>query len=163
MRPVMPMSILKYYRRSANNSVELMSNNQRSALSSSTIDVRVYIEDTDAGGIVFYVNYLKYMERARTEFMRQLGFGKAAIFADQLMFVVHSLTINYRAPAELDDYLTVSAVVKKSSNVAVVFKQQVYRDNQLLCEAEVKVACVDRETKLPVVMPDLLIKQIMPH
>jgi 4-hydroxybenzoyl-CoA thioesterase len=124
-----------------------MSNNQPSALSSTTIDVRVYIEDTDAGGIVFYVNYLKYMERARTEFMRQLGFGKAAIFADQLMFVVHSI----------------SAVVKKRSKVAVVFEQQVYRDNQLLCEAEVKVACVDRDTQQPAVMPESLIKQIMPH
>ena len=62
---------------------------------------------------LFFVNYLKYMERARTEFMRQLGFGKAAIFADQLMFVVHSLTINYRAPAVLDDYLSISLWSKK--------------------------------------------------
>ncbi len=140
-----------------------MSNNQSSALSSTTIDVRVYIEDTDAGGIVFYVNYLKYMERARTEFMRQLGLGKAALFADQLMFVVHSLTINYRASAELDDCLSISAVVKKSSKVAVVFEQQVYRNNQLLCEAEVKVACVDRATQQPATMPVSLFKQIMPH
>jgi tol-pal system-associated acyl-CoA thioesterase len=103
------------------------------------------------------------MERARTEFMRQLGLGKAALFADQLMFVVHSLTINYRASAELDDCLSISAVVKKSSKVAVVFEQQVYRNNQLLCEAEVKVACVDRATQQPSAMPVSLFKQIMPH
>ena len=139
-----------------------MSEKQPSIGSSSTIDVRVYIEDTDAGGIVFYVNYLKYMERARTEFMRHLGFSKAAIFADQLMFVVHSLTVNYRAPAVLDDSLKVSAIVKKSTKVAVVFEQQVYRNHQLLCEAEVKVACVDRLTQQPAVMPESLLKKIMP-
>tara|TARA_B100000767_G_scaffold273902_1_gene305368 strand:+ start:2076 stop:2519 length:444 start_codon:yes stop_codon:yes gene_type:complete len=143
-----------------NNSVKKMSENKHSKLSFSTIDIRVYIEDTDAGGIVFYVNYLKYMERARTEFMRQLGFGKAAVFAEQQMFVVHSLTINYRAPAILDDCLTISAKVKKVTKVAVIFEQQVHRENQLLCEAEVKVACVDRLSQQPATMPESLFNKI---
>jgi len=64
--------------------------------------IRVYIEDTDAGGIVYYVNYLKFMERSRTEFMRSLGFGKTAMW-DDLMFVVANVNVNYRRPAKLDD------------------------------------------------------------
>lgn len=69
--------------------------------------VRVYIEDTDAGGIVYYVNYLKFMERARTELLRSWGYGKAALFDEQLMFVVHSVNARYHKPARLDDELSV--------------------------------------------------------
>src|SRR5690606_7324226 len=71
--------------------------------------LRVYIEDTDAGGIVFYVNYLKYMERARTEMLRSVGFDKDFIFSEALMFVVHSVEVRYRAPARLDDQLIATA------------------------------------------------------
>ena len=74
------------------------------------VTVRVYIEDTDAGGIVYYVNYLKFMERARTEFMRSLGYGKTAIFSDDKMFVVHSANVQYLGAARLDDELSVTAV-----------------------------------------------------
>ena len=71
--------------------------------------LRVYIEDTDAGGIVYYVNYLKFMERARTEFMRTLGYRKSAIFDSGLMFVVRDMAVNYRLPARLDDELEATA------------------------------------------------------
>ena len=74
-----------------------------------SLDLRVYIEDTDAGGIVYYVNYLKFMERARTEFMRSLGFGKMYIFNHDLMFVVREVKVQYLRPATLDDELVVTA------------------------------------------------------
>lgn len=124
------------------------------------IPVRVYIEDTDAAGIVYYVNYLKFMERARTELLRSLGYGKAAFFAEGLMFVVHSMQINYRASAKLDDELIVSAGVKKVSRAAVVFTQVVKRAEQVLCEGEIKVACASRETHKPTAIPDKVYTQL---
>jgi len=122
-------------------------------MSAIQIPVRVYIEDTDAGGIVYYVNYLKFMERARTELMRQLGYGKAALFDDDKMFVVHSLQCNYSASAVLDDELVVSACIKHSGRSYVLFEQAIKRGNELLCSSEVKVACVSRTTAKPVAMP----------
>ena len=122
--------------------------------------VRVYIEDTDAGGIVYYVNYLKFMERARTEYMRSLGFGKPFIFNADLMFVVHSLNSEYVKPARLDDELLVTGQVLKSGKVFLVMQQRVYRTSgetaaaELLCSAEVKLACVDKQTLKPRRMPD---------
>jgi 4-hydroxybenzoyl-CoA thioesterase/acyl-CoA thioester hydrolase len=124
------------------------------------IPIRVYIEDTDAGGIVYYVNYLKFMERARTEYMRHLGYGKAAFFADQLMIVVHSLNVSYCKPAHLDDSLMVSAEPVKVGKVAVVFEQKVYLDDQLLCLGEVKVACVRRKDQKPAALPTLMYQQL---
>lgn len=124
------------------------------------IPIRVYIEDTDAGGIVYYVNYLKFMERARTEYLRQLGYGKAALFADDKMFVVHSLKTNYHQSAELDDELVATAVIKKMSRIAVVFEQQIFRVGELLCDGEVKVACVSRQSRKPVAMPQELVQRI---
>ena len=109
-----------------------MSSNVSTAAVEIAIPVRVYIEDTDAGGIVYYVNYLKFMERARTELMRSLGYGKAAIFADDLMFVVHSLNANYHASATLDDELQVTAKVTKVGKVAVVFEQTISCGDQVL-------------------------------
>ena len=124
------------------------------------IAVRVYIEDTDAGGIVYYVNYLKFMERARTELMRALGYGKAALFDDDLMMVVHSLNVNYLASARLDDELLVAAKVQKVGKVAVVFEQSVSRADQVLCQGDVKVACVRRSDQKPMAMPEALLEKL---
>lgn len=120
-----------------------------------SLPIRVYIEDTDAGGIVYYVNYLKFMERARTEMMRALGFDKAAFGGDGHLMVVHSATVNYRKPARLDDELRVSAKVIQCRRSYLVFHQQVWRQgsDELLCEGEVKVACVDGATMKPKAMP----------
>ena len=81
-----------------------------------SLSIRVYIEDTDAGGIVYYANYLKFMERARTEFMRELGYGKPALF-DGLQFVVRSLSVNYHNPSVLDDQIIVTAKLQKVTRV----------------------------------------------
>lgn len=118
--------------------------------------VRVYIEDTDAGGIVFYANYLRYMERARTEFIRSLGFPRIETVDESVMFVVHSLNIRYRAPARLDDELTVTAKVSQIGKTFMDFEQTVRRGPQMLVEAAVKVACIDRQRLRPHALPETL-------
>ncbi|MDG2501058.1 MAG: tol-pal system-associated acyl-CoA thioesterase [Porticoccaceae bacterium] len=116
------------------------------------LPIRIYVEDTDAGGIVFYANYLKYMERARTELMRSLGFDKPALF-DGLQFVVHEVALKYHSPAVLDDEITVTAVLSKASRATFEMTQQVFRGEELLVEGCVKVACIDAQTKRPKGMP----------
>jgi 4-hydroxybenzoyl-CoA thioesterase len=107
-----------------------------------SLPIRVYIEDTDAGGIVYYVNYLKYMERSRTELLRSMGFGKAAVLDDDLLLVVRHADIDYLAAARLDDEIIATAQVQKVAKTYVVFYQEVRRSDQLLCKAVVKIACV---------------------
>ena len=105
---------------------------------------RVYYEDTDAGGVVYYVNYLKFMERTRTEWLRALGFAQSQLAVENLLFVVHSAEARYLAPARLDDELLVSAELMELNRASLVFRQQVRRvgDAALLCEGRVTVACV---------------------
>src|SRR5690606_23468572 len=109
---------------------------------------RVYYQDTDAGGIVYYVNYLKFMERARTERLRELGFAQSALAGENLLFVVHSSEARYHKPARLDDELLVSAEVIELNRASLRFKQQVRRaaDGVLLCEGQFLVACVRAES-----------------
>ena len=122
--------------------------------------LRVYIEDTDAGGIVYYVNYLKFMERARTEFLRSHGFGKDFIFNVDLMFVVHSLQCEYVKPARLDDELFATVRLLKTGKTFLLMEQLVcYQGSEEpLCRGEVKIACVDKTTLKPRRMPaDILL------
>ena len=113
---------------------------------------RVYVEDTDAGGIVFYANYLKYMERARTEFLRSLGYDKPALF-DGLQFVVRSVELVYQKPAVLDDLLDVSASLIKLSKASFEMQQNIFRNGDLLVEGMVKIACISNDAKRPQAMP----------
>lgn len=117
------------------------------------IPLRVYIEDTDAGGIVYYVNYLKYMERCRTEFLRSLGYDKPAILDGGQLLVVHAAQVNYRCPARLDDLLQITAQIEKLARTYVEFKQQVLRGEELLCEGIIRIACVDSATMKPSAIP----------
>lgn len=118
-----------------------------------SLDLRVYIEDTDAGGIVYYVNYLKFMERARTEFMRRLGFGKNYIFNRDLMFVVRDVKVQYLRPATLDDELVATAAIRELRGASMVMHQRVERGEQVLAQGEVTIACVDRAGVKPRRMP----------
>ena len=118
-----------------------------------SIPLRVYIEDTDAGGIVYYVNYLKYMERSRTEFLRSLGYHKPAILDGGLLLVVHSAQINYRRSARLDDQLQVTSQIEKLARSYIEFKQQVLRSGELLCEGVIRIACVDANSMKPNALP----------
>lgn len=125
-----------------------------------SIPVRVYIEDTDAGGIVYYVNYLKFMERSRTEFLRQYGYDKPAILEDGTLLVVHKAEVNYRRSARLDDLLTVTTEVDTLARTNVLFKQRIYRGNELLCEGLIRIACVNPDTMRPCAMPTAMRAQI---
>ena len=125
-----------------------------------SVSLRVYIEDTDAGGIVYYVNYLKFMERSRTEYMRHLGFGKSFIFNQDLLFVVRDVALTYQRPAELDDLLDATTVIRQAKGATVTLWQTVRRGGEVLVEGEIKIACVDKTSKkprrLPQVMRDVL-------
>lgn len=118
-----------------------------------SIPIRVYIEDTDAGGIVYYVNYLKYMERARTELVRSLGYDKPAMPEQGLLLVVHSMEIQYRRSARLDETLRASAAIGKLGRAGVTFEQKIWRDNEIICEGAVKVACVADGGRRPCALP----------
>ena len=131
-----------------------------------SLPVRVYIEDTDAGGIVYYVNYLKFMERSRTEFLRTLGYHKAAVMDGGLLMVVHAAEINYRRSARLDDELIVTTGLANLARTYVEFKQTVIRGDELLCDGMVRVACVTADTMRPCPLPQGLreqLKQFMPE
>ena len=124
-----------------------------------SLSIRVYIEDTDAGGIVYYANYLKFMERARTEFMRELGYGKPALF-DGLQFVVRSLSVNYHNPSVLDDQIIVTAKLQKVTRVRFVMRQTITRDGILLTDGHVEAACIDATTKKPTPIPKLMFEKL---
>lgn len=116
--------------------------------------VRVYYEDTDAGGVVYYANYLKYLERARTEWLRDAGIDHRTLVAQwNLLFTVRSVGIDYRAPARLDDRLEVEARVVRIGRASVDFAQAVRRDDTELCSARVRVACLDADTFRPRALP----------
>lgn len=119
---------------------------------------RVYYEDTDAGGIVYYVNYLKFMERARTERLRGLGFAQSQLAGENLLFVVHSSEARYHKPARLDDELLISAEVIELNRASLRFHQQVRRaaDETLLCEGQFLVACVRADSLKPRAIPEAL-------
>lgn len=112
--------------------------------------IRVYIEDTDAGGIVYYANYLKYFERGRTEFLRSLGFGKPALSNGGRMFIVSHLAMNYRRPARLDDSLHVTVSVQKVGGATIDFTQSVRKEREILVDGTVKIACLDQLNRRPV-------------
>ena len=119
--------------------------------------VRVYYQDTDAGGVVFHGQYLAFMERARTELLDALGIDLAEL-ADvrRLLFLVYELKARYHAPARLHDRLWVSAEVVKMGRASVVFRHRVERGTELLVEAEVTLAAVNRDRMRPARMPEEL-------
>ena len=130
------------------------------------LPIRVYIEDTDAGGIVFHAKYLHYMERARTEWVRSCGVGLRAGLADNISYVVQRLTIHYAVPAKLDDELLVTAEPVAFGRVWMDFRQRVMRaeDRKLLSDSDVRVACValdsGRPRRLPTNMQELLARNV---
>lgn len=123
--------------------------------------VRVYWEDTDAGGVVFYANYLRFLERARTEWLRTLGFGQEALRTDPgVLFVVAELHLQYRASARLDDELQVSVVVRERGAASLLMTQEVRKNGALLVAATVKAGCVDARTMRPTRIPAVLARML---
>jgi len=122
--------------------------------------VRVYFQDTDAGGVVYHANYVNFMERARTEWLRSFGYSNAGMMKELgVMFVVRSLTVDYLKPATLDDFLTLTAQIKDLGRSRVTLLQTVSRDDELLTKGEVHLVCVGADTFKPVSVPEMLRKQ----
>jgi acyl-CoA thioester hydrolase len=125
---------------------------------------RVYWEDTDGGGIVYYANYLRFLERARTEWLRQLGHSQQQLVREQgILFTVVSLEIEYRAPARLDDELEISCEPQPQGPASLRFAQSIWRraasaERALLAQASVRVACVDAQTLRPRRLPAFLLE-----
>ena len=111
-----------------------------------SLPLRVYIEDTDEGGIVYYVNYLKYLERSRTELMRTFGLERAAISDKGWMFVVSDLSLTYRQPARLDDQVEATARISAVGGATIDFAQTVRRGEAMLVEGNIQIACVTSDT-----------------
>jgi acyl-CoA thioester hydrolase len=112
--------------------------------------LRVYWEDTDAGGVVFYANYLKFFERARTEWLRSLGVGQQGLRERTgAIFIVTDTRVSYRAPARLDDELKVTVQLQRHGTASMLILQQAWRDATLLAEGEIRIGCVDEGTFRP--------------
>ncbi len=128
-----------------------------------TWPLRVYWEDTDAGGVVYYANYLKFMERARSEWLRALGFEQDVLRdAHQIVFVVRRVEVDYLAPARFNDALDVSVNLKQIGGASLVVEQSVSRDVTPLIAARVTLACVDAARFKPVKIPAFILQTLEP-
>ena len=126
---------------------------------------RVYYEDTDAGGVVFYANYLKFFERARTEWLRSAGIGQKALSdSHHVMFVVKNTAVEYHAPAKLDDELKLTVLVERLGRASVQFVQEAWRTNgaepELLATGRITVVCVGTSSFRPCPIPDIVLEHI---
>jgi acyl-CoA thioester hydrolase len=120
--------------------------------------VRVYYEDTDTGGVVYYANYLRFMERARTEYLRALGFEQDQLRSEErVIFAVRSAQVEYLRPARFNDLLEVTARITQQGGASLVFVQQVRRAQETLCEGTIKIVCLDEATFRPRPMPSSLL------
>ncbi|WP_374262507.1 tol-pal system-associated acyl-CoA thioesterase [Zoogloea sp.] len=119
-----------------------------------TLPVRVYYEDTDAGGVVYYANYLKFCERARTDWLRAIGFEQRQLAAEQnLVFVVRTVKADYRQPAVLDDLLDVVTAIERLGHASLVFAQRILRDGQPIFDAQITIACIDSVARRAIPLP----------
>ncbi len=124
--------------------------------------IRVYYEDTDAGGVVFYANYLKFFERARTEMLRSMGFEQDELTCEQkLIFVVRSVQVDYLKPARFNDFLDVTAEVTLTKKTNFTFEQMITCDDIVLCKGVVRIVCVDSDTMKPKAIPDNILKKLL--
>ena len=122
-----------------------------------TWPVRVYYEDTDLGGVVYYANYLKFLERARSEWLRHLGISQTRLLeAERLLFAITAVDIRYLKPARFEDELAVTVELERLRRASMSFRQSIYRGDpggELLCTAAVTAACLDADTMRPRALP----------
>lgn len=119
------------------------------------LPVRIYYEDTDAGGVVYHANFIKFIERGRTELLRFLGFENKSLHENQgILFVVRHINADYLKPAVLDDLLEVQTTVIQLKNTSLVMRQSIYRNNEQIFTADVTVVAIDAGSLKPVRIPD---------
>lgn len=126
------------------------------------LPVRVYYEDTDSGGVVYYANYLKFMERARTEYLRSFGFEQDQLAEQEnVIFAVHRAEVDYIRPAMFNDLLQVSAVISKQKKASLSFAQEVRRENGEVCSRGlIKIVCVKADSFRPTSIPQSIMRAI---
>ena len=123
--------------------------------------VRIYWEDTDGGGVVYYANYLKFLERARTEWLRSLGIAQNELAKDPgVVFVVSNITVDYRRPARLDDALVVTCQCERDRATCIRFEQRILRNDELIAEAAVRVVCIDAKSFRPTRLPAAVVNAV---
>ena len=128
---------------------------KRAAAADFSATMRIYWEDTDAAGIVFYANYLKFFERARTEWLRGLGFGQEQLRTDAgIAFVVSETRLRYRRPARLDDVIDVSVAVVHLGQASLEISQEARRAGELLADGTIRIGCVELGTFRPCRIPN---------
>ncbi len=121
---------------------------------------RVYYEDTDAGGIVYYANYLRFLERARTEVLRELGHSQHELMQQGIAFAVRSLNAEYLKPAKLDDLLTINTSIDSLGRAQIMFSQCIWRNDERLLDAKIRVACIDPVAGKPIAIPRAMHAQL---
>ena len=122
--------------------------------------VRIYYEDTDAAGIVYYANYFRFLERGRTEFLRALGHDQHAMMNEGIAFAVRSASAEFLKPAKLDDLLTVETAIASLGKAQLLFSQRIRRNEELLLDAKIRIACIDPARSKPIPMPRALHEQL---
>lgn len=126
-----------------------------------SIPIRVYYEDTDAGGVVYYANYLKFMERARTEWLRGLGFEQDELARDPgVLFAVRTAKLEFLKPARFNDLLDATVEIRERGRASLTFGQQLRRGDEALCEGEVRVACLDAKNFAPCPIPPAILSRL---
>lgn len=126
--------------------------------------VRVYYEDTDAGGVVFHSNYLKFFERARTEMLRAMGYEQDELIANEgIIFAVRSVQVDYLISARFNEQLQVSAKVSLAKKASLTFDQVITRGDDVLCKGSVRIACLGARTMRPKAIPETLFRAILEH
>jgi len=126
------------------------------------LPIRVYYEDTDAGGVVYHANYLHFFERARTEMLRDLGFEHTKLRTEYgVIFAVKNIICDFIRPAKLDDFLHASTEIKQVKKASLIFEQTLQRDEITLCTARCQIVCLNTDTFLPTAIPDFLLKQFL--
>lgn len=127
-----------------------------------TLQVRVYYEDTDAGGVVYHSNYLNFMERARTEWLRHIGFEQHTLIEkNEILFAVRKISIDYHKPALFNELLNIKTRIIQSRRASLVFEQIIFNQSEeTICKAEIKIACLNSNTMKPESIPETILLEL---
>jgi len=120
-------------------------------------NVRVYYEDTDTGGIVYYANYLKFFERARTEWLRKLNIKQSFFLEQKIGFVVKKVEMDNLASSTLDDELVVVSKISELKRASLIFEQKILNNEQIICVAKIRIACVNLQQVKPCTIPESIL------
>jgi len=136
--------------------------NNEPAKNEFTLQVRVYYEDTDAGGVVYHSNYLNFMERARTEWLRHIGFEQHTLIEkDEILFAVRKVNIEFHKPALFNELLNINTRITHTRRASLVFEQIIFNQSEeIICKAEIKIACLNSTTMKPEPIPETILSEL---